>query len=399
MIIGGGIVGLSIANELKEKHPELYITVLEKENTLGMHTSGRNSGVIHAGIYYKPGSIKSKVCVKGAIRLKEWCIKENIQLLKCGKLISPSTPEEDLFIDVLFKRGKQNGAYVQIIDNNEIQKLIPGAYSHSGRAIWSPNTYVVNPKNVITKLYENLTKKNVKFLFNKKIKFIDTERKKVSLNCSAIIKYKHIFNTSGLNAVSIAKKFNLSKNRIVLPFKGLYFELKNNLPYQIKRNLYPVPDLELPFLGVHFTPTLEGNTIIGPTAIPALGKENYRNFNEIEFFESFRFAKILMEQFLKNESGFRKYALEQANLGIKFNFYKSAKKLFPKLEMNHIQRCHKVGIRPQLFDIKEKCLIDDFILEKDENSTHVVNAISPAFTACFELADLILKESLYLKSL
>lgn len=399
LIVGAGIVGLSLAYQIKKKFPTLTIVILEKEKDIGLHTSGRNSGVLHAGIYYKPGSIKSKVCVKGANRLKEWCKKERINLLKCGKVISPTSERDDSLLNLLKDRGNKNGAKVEMIDNKEIQKLIPGAFSYSGRALWSPNTYVVNPKDVLKKLYENLINLNVIFVFNKKIIKINIPSKEIVLSDSSKIFFGHFFNAAGLNSVEIAKKFNFAKDYILLPFKGLYFELNEKAPFKINRNLYPVPDLELPFLGVHFTPTLKGKTILGPTAIPSLGKENYNGFKNIELIKSIRFGNILVKQFFKNNSGFRKYALNQANLGLKINFWKSAKKLYPKLEKNHLMRSQKIGIRPQLYDTKKNLLIDDFVLDSDQNSTHVINAISPAFTASFELADLILEKSTFLNSL
>ena len=295
-------------------------------------------------------------------------------------------------LELLFDRGKKNGANVEIISKNQFDVLIPGGNIFKDRALWTPDTCVVNPQEIMKKMYQKLLKLGVKFRFNQKVnKIISTNT--IQTNQNIRIKYKYMFNSAGLNAVEIANKFNLGRNKIVLPFKGLYWQLKNNFKYKIKRNLYPVPNLDLPFLGIHFTPTLDGNIILGPTAIPALGKENYQGIKGIELIESLRFSKILISQFFKNEGNFRKYSLEQANLGFKYNFWQSAKKLFPNLKLSDLEKSEKVGIRPQVFDTKENLLINDFILENGENSTHVVNAISPAFTASFELADLILEKS------
>ena len=152
LIIGGGMVGLSIANQLKEKSPHSKIIIVEKENELGKHSSGRNSGVLHAGIYYKPGTLKAKVCINGARRLLEWCNKEKLKVLKCGKVISPQTRELDKQIDFLYKRGLTNGAEVRIIDKDEFKDRVPDGYTASGRSLWSPNTSVVTPKKIIERL-------------------------------------------------------------------------------------------------------------------------------------------------------------------------------------------------------------------------------------------------------
>ena len=164
-IIGAGIVGLSLANQITERFPNLSITIIEKENKIGKHTSGRNSGVLHAGVYYEPGSIKAKVCVEGARRLKNWCKENNISILDCGKVITPQKVELDNQIDELYKRGISNGAKVEIIDENQFNSIVPDGFTSSGRALWSPATSVVNPKEVINKLKDILIKKGVKFIF------------------------------------------------------------------------------------------------------------------------------------------------------------------------------------------------------------------------------------------
>ena len=392
LIIGAGMVGLCLAYNIKKTNSKISILILDKEKNVGLHTSGRNSGVLHAGIYYEPNSLKAKVCVKGSRRLKKWCKEENIKILNCGKVIAPQTTSEDDMLDLLFDRGKKNGANVEIISKTKFNELIPGGKIFKDRALWTPDTCVVNPQEIMKKMHQKLLMLGVKFKFNQKVNKV-LSANTIQTNQNIVIRYKYMFNSAGLNAVEIANKFDLARNKIVLPFKGLYWQLKNNLKYKIHRNLYPVPNLDLPFLGIHFTPTLDGNIILGPTAIPALGKENYQGTEGIELKESLRFSKILISQFLKNEGNFRKYSLEQANLGFKYNFWQSAKKLLPNLKLCDLERSQKVGIRPQVFDTKEKILINDFILEKRENSTHIVNAISPAFTASFELADLILKKS------
>ena len=396
LIVGGGMVGLTIAYELKKRKKNLRILIIDKENALGNHSSGRNSGVLHAGIYYKPGSLKAKVSVEGSRMLKEWCQSESLPVLSCGKVISPQRKELDSQLDVLLKRGQENGAKVEIIDEKEFYKLVPDGRTSTNRALWSPNTCVVKPKLVLQRLIEILKSKGVEFLFNINIEKVSERNSYLEILSRSVkekIFFGHLFNCAGVQADKVAKKFGLSDNKIILPFKGIYWELKKNAPFNFTTNLYPVPDLNVPFLGVHVTPSPDGNINFGPTAIPAFGRENYRGLNNFEPFMSVEFFSLMFKQFIKNKGGFRKYAMEQALQGLKPIFLNSARLLVPKLEFKHLKLSSKVGIRAQLFDKKKGILLDDFYLEKTINSTHVLNAISPAFTASFALAEVIINKS------
>ena len=390
------MVGLSIAYELKKRKKDLSICILDKEEVLGIHSSGRNSGVLHAGIYYKPGSLKAQVSVKGSRILKEWCQSESLPVLSCGKVISPQLPELDPQLDVLLKRGQANGAKVEIIDKKDFYKLVPDGRTSTDRALWSPNTCVVKPRLVIKRLIEKLKSQGVDFLLNSNIEKVSESGNFLEISSKSENKkifFGHLFNCAGVQADKIAKKFGLSNSKLILPFKGIYWELNKNAPFNFKTNLYPVPDLNVPFLGVHITPSPDGNVNLGPTAIPAFGRENYRGLSNFEPFMSIEFVSLIFMQLLKNKGGFRKYSMEQALQGLKPIFLKSARLLVPKLELKHLTLSSKVGIRAQLFDKKKGKLLDDFYLEKSTNSTHVLNAISPAFTASFALAEVIINES------
>ena len=392
LIIGGGMVGLSIANQLKEKSPHSKNYNCREKNELGKHSSGRNSGVLHAGIYYKPGTLKAKVCINGARRLLEWCNKEKLKVLKCGKVISPQTRELDKQIDFLYKRGLTNGAEVRIIDKDEFKDRVPDGYTASGRALWSPNTSVVTPKKIIERLKNILESKGVIFFFNKEIRNINCSENKIEFSEQLFIKYKFLINSSGIQSDKVAHKFGLGLNYKIMPFKGIYWKLAKSCPLEFKTNLYPVPDLNLPFLGIHVTPDLQGNINLGPTAIPAFGRENYQNLQNLEPLMSINFLGELLNQWIQNKGGFRKYSTEQLLHGLKPFFLNSAKLLIPNLKNEHLVQSDKVGIRAQLFDINKKELVNDFKVEYRENSVHILNAISPAFTASFEFADLILEK-------
>ena len=396
IIIGGGIVGLTIAYLISEKNKNLKLLIVDKEEKIGAHSSGRNSGVLHSGIYYKPETLKAKVSVKGAKILKKWCEAESIPVLKCGKIISPQLIELDPQLDLLLARGKKNGAKVELIDSKDFYKLLPDGRTSSGRALWSPNTCVVKPYLVLKKIKRILEERGVKFALKSFIINCSPNEKSIFLKkenfCEKIF-YGHLFNCAGLQADRIAKKFSLAKDLTILPFKGIYWALKKDAPFNFKTNLYPVPNLNVPFLGIHFTPNPDGEVTLGPTAIPAFGRENYRGISNLEPLMSIDFLSVIISQFVLNKGGFRQYAMDQALQGLKPLFLNSAKLLVPKLESKHLRLSSKVGIRAQLFNKKEKKLVDDFYLETDSSSTHVLNSISPAFTASFALAEIIIKKS------
>tara|TARA_B100000161_G_scaffold263531_1_gene235070 strand:+ start:3606 stop:4802 length:1197 start_codon:yes stop_codon:yes gene_type:complete len=392
LIIGGGMVGLSLANQIKESNKLAKIIVVEKEKELGLHSSGRNSGVLHAGIYYKPDSLKAKVCIEGAKRLKKWCNENDLKVLECGKVISVQSPDLDGQLDQLYERGIKNGANIEIIDEKKFIEIVPDGRTTSGRAIWSPKTAVVSPKDILKKLELNLKKQGVEILKGTYPLEVFENEGKIILSNKESYSYGHLYNAAGLQADKIAHLFGVGNEFTIYPFKGIYWELSKKAPFKFNTNLYPVPDLNVPFLGVHITPSLNGTTYLGPTAIPAFGRENYSGAKGIEIIPSIKFFKDISKLFFINKGGFRKYATEQALNGLKPFFIKSARLLVPNLETKHLIPSKKVGIRSQLFNKNESKLVDDFIMLKGSKETHILNAISPAFTASFALADHILSD-------
>ena len=392
LIIGGGIVGLSIAFQLISRQISKRIIIIDKEKELGLHSSGRNSGVLHAGLYYKPGSLKAKVCVKGSQRLKDWIVDHKIPLNKCGKVIVPNKYHLDKQIDTLAERGRANGAEVQIIDESQLREIVPEAVTASGRAIWSPNTAVVKPIEVINKLKLELEQLGVEIFTSISDWKVDIQNKKIQLNNNYSIYYDQVINSAGLNADKVAHAFNVGKNYRLMPFKGIYWQIKKSSKIKIKTNLYPVPDLDLPFLGVHFTPDTDPSpkVSIGPTASFAFGRENYKNLDDLEFFMSIKNISMVSKLYLMNRGGFRRYFHEQALLYVPNLFFKAAKELIPSLKYEDIEKSNKVGIRSQLLDIEREKLVDDFLCLDGPSSTHLLNSISPAFTASFEFADYVL---------
>ena len=392
LIIGGGMVGLSIAHQLKIRNLYSNIAIIEKESEIGLHSSGRNSGVLHAGIYYEPNSLKAKVCVSGSQRLKEWVTYHKLNINKCGKIIVPQAYELDDQIDNLLKRGISNGAKVEVIDQKTLTSIIPEASSATGRALWSPETSVVNPKEVIKKLESILREWGVNFFLEESNWKLNLNKREILLKDSSHINYGNCINCSGLNADIIAKKFGVGNEYKMIPFKGIYWNLKKESNLKIKTNLYPVPDINMPFLGVHFTPNCNpyNEVTIGPTATPALGRENYYGIENFEPINTIKNLSFMSRQYLENKNGIRKYVNEQMFLSIPYLFLKSAQKLIPSLKKEDIYPSKKVGIRPQLCNLINGKIEKDFICKEGPSSIHILNAISPAFTASFSFADLII---------
>lgn len=396
-ILGGGMVGLTLACQLLQRYPDLSIKVIDKEPEIGRHSSGRNSGVLHAGLYYPPGTLKAQVCVEGALRLRAWCEAEGIPVLTCGKVIAPQTPELDGQLELLLKRGQANGAKVQFIDQAEFQQLVPHGRTASGRALWSPGTCVVNPKQVLQLLEQRLKERGVSFHLGARVILADAQDRSITLQEHSgearTLFYGYLFNATGLQADRVAQAFGLAEHCTLLPFKGLYWQLDPRAPMRFSTNLYPVPDLNVPFLGVHVTPSTDGTVNLGPTAIPAWGRENYQGLEGLEPQMALEFLGTLASQWWRDAGGFRRYAREQALHGFKPLFLKAAQALVPGLLSEHLIPSRKVGIRAQLYDRRSGSLVQDFRLVHGHASTHVLNAISPAFTASFALADLILDQS------
>jgi len=389
------MVGLSIAHQLIERQITNNITVLDKEPELGRHSSGRNSGVLHAGLYYKPESIKAQVCVTGARRLQSWIEDRGLPINHCGKVIVPTRVELDSQLEVLAERGRANGAVVEFCDNKQLRELAPEARSASGRALWSPNTSVVKPLKVLRRLEQELIIKGVNFIYANQNWKVNPEKQQLLFEDGTQLSYGHLYNCAGLQADRVAHQFGVGRYYSLLPFKGLYWQLKADCPIKPRTNLYPVPDLDVPFLGVHFTPSADKIPLvsIGPTATPAWGRENYRGVEGIEPGMAAGNLILLAKQYFANRGGFRRYVHEQAFLALPPLLLKAAQELIPAVQAEHIEISEKVGIRSQLFNRHTQCLEDDFLCLPGPASTHVLNAISPAFTASFALADLILDEA------
>lgn len=386
LIIGAGIVGITIALELKKRYPEAKIILLDKESELGKHASGRNSGVLHSGIYYPPRTLKAQVCRQGAIEMKEFHREHQLKLRECGKVLVVAQLQDANQLDLLAERATQQGIAIEQLDEQQLRVMEPEARSVTGRAIFVPSTAVGDPIGVMRTLNNSLAANNIELRVASRITKVGDEAREVHLQSGEAIRYGHVINTAGLNADKVAHQFGCGERYTLLPFKGIYWKLNPDSGIRFNHLVYPVPDLRVPFLGVHTTTTVDGDTYFGPTAVPALGRENYQGLAGVSASESARITALLIKQFAQNRDGFRRLAWQEGRRSFKRWFVEAARAIVPNLRTDDLLATAKVGIRAQMFDTEEGKLVNDFLIEQGRHSTHILNAISPAWTSAFPFA-------------
>jgi len=387
LIVGAGIIGLTVAWELRKRYPSAKIVILEKEKSVGMHASGRNSGVLHSGIYYGSDTLKAQVCSDGARQLIEFARDEGVNYRQCGKVLLATSEEQIPTLKKLLENASNNNIPAEQINSQQLREIEPYAAEGYG-AIYCPTTAVIDNIAVVKRLKEKLEQKNVKFLFDTQVLEVTTKN---SIKTSkSEIHFGFLFNCAGAYADRVANMFDLIKDKYSLvPFKGIYWKLSQSSNSKVNANIYPVPDTSVPFLGVHLTRTIDGNVYVGPTAIPAFGRENYGILRGVKPVEGISIVGRLAKMYIKNKDNFRKLVYTEMLKYNKDYFLKTAQALCPTLKQEELVKSIKVGIRPQLVNIKTNKLEMDYILEKKNNSLHVLNSISPAFTSSFAFARLI----------
>lgn len=386
LIIGAGIVGLTVARELKLRYPTAAVRVIEKEAAAGRHSSGRNSGVLHSGIYYPPGSLRAEVCAAGAREMADYHTGHGLALARRGKVLVATSEDDVPQLDALLERGRLNGIDVEKVDARQLEELEPHARSAGGSALWVPSTAVGSPRAVMNCLLEELDAAGVQVDYNNCVREVDLSSGTLGLGSGDRVAVGHVVNTAGLHADRVAHMFGVGKRFTVLPFKGIYWKLDPTSGITLNRLIYPVPDLRVPFLGVHTTTGVDGSTYLGPTAVPAFGRENYRGLQGVRASELLHITGLLALQYLRGRDGFRRLAWQEGRRYFKRWFIEAARSIVPALRTEHLVPTDKVGIRPQLFDREQSRLVTDFLVETGKSSTHVLNAISPAWTSAFPFA-------------
>jgi L-2-hydroxyglutarate oxidase LhgO len=377
LVIGGGIIGISVARELKRRYADTRVTVIEKENRLGEHASGRNSGVLHAGFYYTADSLKAKFTRDGNVELTRFCDERGIPLNRCGKLVVAQNEPEHAGLDELLRRGQANGVALQAVDEKTAREIEPRAITY-GRALFSPSTSSVNPTQVLSFMEKEARAEGIR------IDYGVAYRERIGdgvLTSAGEYEAGYVVNAAGLYADEVARGFGFSRNYRILPFKGLY--LYSGEPAgAIRTNIYPVPDLRHPFLGVHFTVTADSHVKIGPTAIPAFWREQYQGLGNFRASELADIALRQMGLVVSSGFDFMKLAWEEIRKYSRARMVSLASALAKGVKLEHYRQWGKPGIRAQLLDIKNKKLEMDFVFEGDNRSFHILNAVSPGFTCC-----------------
>ena len=383
LIIGAGIIGLAIARELRSRYSQASITILEKEPDVAYHSSGRNSGVLHAGFYYSADSLKAKFTRDGNFAMKDFCREKGLKLNECQKVVVAKDESELEPLYELDRRGKRNGVDVKIITEGELKEIDPNARTFKF-ALYSPNTATVDPTELNKAVRDELLASGVKIVFNQGYKR-KIDGKTVETTGGLTFTAKKLINTAGLYADKIARDFGYSRHYTIIPFKGIYLKYtKKDKP--IKTNIYPVPNLKNPFLGVHYTITVDGTIKIGPTSIPAFWRENYKgmdNFNAGELGNILGWESRL---FLSNAFGFRGLAFDEMKKYNKSYFVDLATSMVHSIDKSGFTEWSKPGIRAQLLNTDTLELVMDFVVEGDDTTVHVLNAVSPAFTCSFPFA-------------
>lgn len=387
-IVGAGIVGLSTAYKLSLKYPEAQILVLEKEDRVAAHQTGKNSGVIHSGIYYKPGSYKARNCVDGRHQLVDFCRKHDVAIDVCGKVIVATDESEIPKLREIFERGLQNEIEgIEMIDADRLKKLEP--HVNGVAAIHVPCAGIVDYAGMCKVLMKLLEEGNGKVQFNSAVNNISDKGDKIVIEAGGKnIDSRFLINCAGLYSDHVARFAGVHSPVKIVPFKGEYYELKPEAEYLVKDLIYPLPNPEFPFLGVHFTRMALGGIECGPNAVFAFKREGYKklSFNLKETTETFNFP------------GFWKMAKEHWRMGLdeykrsfsKKAFVKGLQKLIPEVREEHL-RVSPSGIRAMALQPNGE-ILDDFYFEVVDRQIHVLNAPSPAATAGLAIGDEIVKK-------
>ncbi len=376
-IVGGGIVALATARALLERAPRAQLAIVEKEDRLAAHQTGHNSGVIHSGIYYKPGSYKARLCVEGARLMSEFCAERGIKVERCGKTIVATCEDEVPRLKTLYERGTANGVPgLTMIDVARLHEIEPHAAAVA--AIHSPNTAIVDYKEVAAALGRELLGQGIAIHLSARVTAIARAGEVFALTTPrATVTARNLVNCAGLYSDRVARMAGATPDVRIVPFRGEYYFLRSERRHLVRGLIYPVPDPEFPFLGVHFTRTVHGDVEAGPNAVLAFAREGY-TFGRVRLAE---LAETL------GYSGFwamaRRYwrtgayeVLRSLNQGL---FVRALQRLVPDLRRDDVQR-GGAGVRAQAVT-PEGALVDDFRIVGDAHAIHVLNAPSPAATA------------------
>jgi L-2-hydroxyglutarate oxidase len=380
LIVGGGIVGLATAYQLLERYPDKKVTVLDKEAEVAHHQTGHNSGVLHSGIYYKPGSLKAKNCREGKKAMEAFCAAENIDYEICGKVIVALNESELPALDRIFERGRANGVNCQIIDRDRLGELEPHAAGI--KAIHVPEAGIVNYRQVCQRLAKRIGERGSQVVLNAKVTKIELRNNRVVVESTAgEFEAPVMVNCAGLQCDRVTKLGGQRPEAKIIPFRGEYFELKPEVHHLCRNLIYPVPDPNFPFLGVHFTRMIEGGVECGPNAVLAFAREGYKktDINLGDLFESLTYPGFLRmaAKYWRMGAGEMWRSLSKAA------FVRALQRLLPEIKAEHLVAA-PAGVRAQAVS-PDGMMVDDFLIQKHDRIINVGNAPSPAATASLNI--------------
>jgi (S)-2-hydroxyglutarate dehydrogenase len=387
LIIGGGIIGLASAYNLLKSYPDKSLTILEKEPELAVHQSGRNSGVLHAGIYYRPGSLKASNCRVGKAAMEEFCDRENIPYRTCGKVIVAVDAAEETRLQAIYERGRANGITCELIGPSRLRELEP--YAAGIKAIYVPETGVVDFKQVCLSLADLITATGHQIFTGVKVIAIEERSDEIIVKTSEGEFFpRFIINCAGLYSDRVAAMHTRSMPAQIMPFRGEYYRLKPEAEKFCQNLIYPVPDPRFPFLGVHFTRKLSGEVKCGPNAVLALAREGYRKseVNVQDLWESLTYP------------GFAKVAAKYWRIGLgeiwrslsKAAFVTALQRLIPAVAADHLTP-YPAGIRAQAVACDGQ-ILDDFAFTENSRVVDVINAPSPGATAALSIGRTVVEK-------
>jgi L-2-hydroxyglutarate oxidase LhgO len=390
VIIGAGVIGVSIARALALKKPQWKIAVLEKEANVACHTSGRNSGVVHSGFNPKPGTLKARFCVEGNQRITDLSLKKNIPFQRVGTVVLASKSSEIQTLEELLKRGTTNGVpNLKILDTKGLKNVEP--FAQGVAALHAPTGGIIDSRKFVEALAEESRECGVSFLFKNRVLGIEENSGRYSIKTDyGKIQAEHIINSAGLYADTIAHMMEVGEEYSIIPFRGEYFSIPSSRSYLVRSMIYHIPDMVYPFLGIHFTRTVNGDILVGPNAVLALGRESYSTRKvywreTIAIFRDIKFWKLLFKP------EFRFIALKGLHTSLsKKAFLREARFLVPALNEKDLMS-GRAGNRAQVVD-DDGNLIDDIVIKKKGSTLHILNVVSPGFTCSLPFADYIVEQ-------
>jgi L-2-hydroxyglutarate oxidase len=381
-VIGGGIIGMATAMRLAQEFPRYKVAVLEKDDEVAKHQTGHNSGVIHAGIYYAPGTQKANFCSVGGRQLRQFCDEHSIPYEMCGKVIVATTDEEAPRLDELFRRGTANGAEgLEMVGQERLRELEP--YAAGIKAIFSPNTGIIDFKRVTQAYATEFSENGGDLMLNTPVHGITRRSGKIHLETArGEIVAQRIINCAGLHADAVARMMGVEPGLRIVPFRGEYFSIRPDRAHMVKGLIYPVPDPKLPFLGVHFTKRINGSVEAGPNAVLAMAREGY---SKTSFNVSDAMGTLSYPGFWRMAKAYWKTGFDEQYRSMRKGvFLRSLQKLMPEIQMEDLTE-PGAGVRAQAIDRKGN-LLQDFAISETENAIHVLSAPSPGATSSLTIS-------------